>query len=566
MNTSHRLRAALMLGMACSAAPALAAPAAVQFPDGVLPPPVSAPRARYFQHNPSALAALAARLPRAEGAQGNAEATPPAAGPWTNLPAAPAAVTNPLLLTDGTVLVQQNNGPGIYRLTPDAMGNYATGSWSTLAPLPKAQGRVYAPLYHASAVLPDGRVIFEGGEYNGGGSEVFTNQGAIYDPVANLWTAVAPPAGAAWKKIGDAQSVVLADGLFMLASCCANPAADALLNPKTLTWLKAAAPNAGGAYQDEQGYTLLPNHDVLTIDIWTLYASGGNADNAERYVPAQKTWVSAGTTPVPLADPVACGNYEIGPAVLRANGDVVAFGGNTGCVTGAATDPTAIYAGLKNSWSAGPSLPSSCGTSGTLPCTMADAPAALLPDGNILIAASAGYGLTPAHFFELSPANVFTQVTAAATAQARSSYNYTFLLLPSGQVLVTDQGRVPELYTPTGAPLAGAAPVITSVPATLSPGTAYTVAGSQLGGVSAGAYYGDDAQSATNYPIVRVTNSASGVVTYARSYDFTQMSLTPGAKSSASFVLPAGTPAGAATLQLIANGVASAPVAVTIVN
>ena len=82
---------------------------------------------------------------------------------------------------------------------------------------------VYSPLYYASAVLPDGRFVMIGGEYNytydyvlnDQSGEVWTSQGAIYDPVANSWTCIAPPSG--WTEIGDAQSVVLPDGTFMIA-------------------------------------------------------------------------------------------------------------------------------------------------------------------------------------------------------------------------------------------------------------------------------------------------------------------------------------------------------------
>ena len=45
----------------------------------------------------------------------------------------------------------------------------------------------YAPLYFASQVLIDGRVLVEGGEYNFLNQDE-TNLGAIYDPVKNKWT------------------------------------------------------------------------------------------------------------------------------------------------------------------------------------------------------------------------------------------------------------------------------------------------------------------------------------------------------------------------------------------
>ena len=110
-----------------------------------------------------------------------------------------------------------------WKLTPDEFGSYVNGTWTQLASLPDG----YSPLYHASAVLPDGRVIIEGGEYifsNGVFNPVWSDQGAIYDPLANTWTSVAPPPffggfGPFPRTIGDAQSVVLFDGTFMLANC-----------------------------------------------------------------------------------------------------------------------------------------------------------------------------------------------------------------------------------------------------------------------------------------------------------------------------------------------------------
>ena len=66
--------------------------------------------------------------------------------------------------------------------------------------------------------------------------------GAIYDPLANTWTPVAPPAG--WMTIGDAQSVVLANGAYMQANCCTTQAA--LLDPHTLTW----TPTGSGKFND----------------------------------------------------------------------------------------------------------------------------------------------------------------------------------------------------------------------------------------------------------------------------------------------------------------------------
>ena len=212
---------------------------------------------------------------------------------------------------------------------------------------------------------------------------------------------------------GDAPSVVLANGTYMLASCCANPSVNALFNASNLTWSSTGAPSS---YQNEQGYTLLPDGGVLTINV-------RSPPHTQKYDPVSNTWSSAADTPVSLIDPSACGNHEIGPAVLRADGTVVAFGGNTGCSAGGSQpDPTAIYNSANNTWIQGPDVP----TIGSRTDDLADAPAALLPNGNILFAASPGFGEAPTHFFEFTSANTITQVADPySTLRALAPSNIT---------------------------------------------------------------------------------------------------------------------------------------------
>src|SRR5579862_1078126 len=81
--------------------------------------------------------------------------------PLKNQPPFPGPF-NSYLLTDGTIMVQDNDASDWWRLTPDINGNYINGTWTQLASLPST----YGPLYYASAVLSDGRLIIEGGEYN----------------------------------------------------------------------------------------------------------------------------------------------------------------------------------------------------------------------------------------------------------------------------------------------------------------------------------------------------------------------------------------------------------------
>jgi hypothetical protein len=214
-----------------------------------------------------------------------------------------------------------------------------------------------------------------------------------------------------------------------------------------------------------------------------------------------------------------------------------------------------------NTWVKGPNVPAIGGKYYTL----ADAPAAMLPNGNILFAASPGYAKSPTHFFEFTSANVIDQVADDVYfASTSSSYYYNFLVLPTGQVLATDFSSYVEIYTPTGSPAASWAPTITSAPSCVVPGASYILNGTQLNGLSQGASYGDDVQGATNYPLVSIVNSATAHVFYRRTSGFSTMSIASGQAGSTNFQVAAGTPIGAGTLYVTANGIRSAGKAVTV--
>jgi len=542
------------------------------------PHPLSYPRAQYLLTHPQEWKQFLSKLgqnPAAAPEPTRQAQSPTAGGSWKAVRTAPGPLVNPLLLTDGTVIVSNANTPQWYKLTPDDHGNYQNGTWSEIATLPVIDGTQYDPLYHSSAVLPDGRVIIMGGEYNMG-NPVWTNMGAIYDPGVNKWTSVPPPPGWSYFTngtgvIGDSESVVLADGTFMQAGCCLLPDGNALFEPTGLAWNNTGAPRLGNFYQDEQGYNLLPDGKVLTLDIWTYFdfntgIATANPTNAEVYEPKSGLWVSAGNTPVSLVDPYQCGNYEIGPAVLRPDGSLVAFGGNTGCAAAASgADPTAIYDTKSGHWRAGPDIPAVCGIEGNEYCSLADAPAALLPNGNILFAASSGYGDPPTHFFEFNPDDTITQVRDTEFfAGSSGAYYYNFVELPNGQILATDFSQSAEVYTPAGKHDPNWEPKITGYPRSVKPGDYYKISGTQFNGLSQGADYGDDYQSATNYPIVRITNDATGHVFYARTEHHSTMSIAPGSYCATTFAVPKKIETGPSKLVVIANGIPSANVAITV--
>jgi hypothetical protein len=446
-----------------------------------------------------------------------------------------------LLLTDGTVMVH-DGGQAWWRLTPDLNGSYVNGTWSQLASLPSN----YSPLYYASAVLRDGRVIVEGGEYNFG-QFAWTNLGAIYDPKANQWTSVSPPTG--WNTIGDAQNVVLPNGKFLLANCCTTEIA--ILDPRTLTWTEVGTGKADS--NNEEGWTLLPDSTVLTVDA----NNTGDLTHAEKYVPQAGKWISAGSTIVKLPDTNSdgSGSHELGPAVLRPDGTVFATG---------ATGHTSIYHPPPNrrdpgTWVPGPDFPLLNGRQ----LDIADGPASLLPSGNVLCAASPGIFLRPTRFFEFDGTNL-VEVPATPNAPRKTSFEGRMLLLPTGQVLVTDGSSDVEIYTAAGNPDPAWAPTISQAPAQIKAGSAFPISGIHFNGFSEAVAYGDDASAATNYPLVRITNQATGHVFYARTHDHSRMGVASPALVFTRFDVPAGIELGASDLVVVANGIASDPVTVTV--
>ena len=530
-------------------------------PLGVVPPRLAYSIGQYYKQHPAAWRQYLSQLPSApHGPAGPPEPAQPSGpgnsptGSWAAIagPAGVSGLSAQQLLTDGTVIVHSLCTQNWYKLTPNINGSYVAGTWTQIASLQSG----YTPLYFAQAVLPDGRFIINGGEYIAC-QAVWTTLGAIYDPVANSWTPVSPPSG--WSHIGDAQSVIRADGTYMLANCCSQQ--QALLNASTLTWTATGTGKFDSDVNDEEGWTLLPDGTVLTVDAYN--GTGTCGSNTERYNPGTGAWTSAGNTPVQQAD---CNgsppSYELGPAVLRYNNTVVAFGGRANVV-----DPTAFFDLSTNTWSAGPNVP----TIGGVNYTLADAPAVLLPSGNVLFAA-APFGndmwMTPTHFFVLDGStNAITQEPDTGDSAGTVSFQWSFLILPTGQIMATNQGSNVWIYSPSGTFNSAWQPVISSLSSTtLAPGNSYTVSGSQLNGLSQGAAYGDDVQSATNFPIVRITNDGTSHVFYARSFGPSNSSIAPGVAVTAHFqVPPSGSiETGASHLVVIANGIPSASVAVTV--
>lgn len=449
------------------------------------------------------------------------------AGTWTALKKQPAfAVGTMLLLTDGTVMVQEAGGKNWWRLSPDATGDYINGALTPLAPMKHSR------LYFASAVLADGRVFVAGGEYSDAGGDL--NAAEIYDPVLNFWKDLPTPSG--WTNIGDAPCCVLPDGKLLLGSI--NTTATAIFDPVSETW-SAGASKADAS--SEETWTLLPDQSVLAPEC-------SAHPNTEKYLAPADKWVSAGATPVDL---VQASSIEIGPAILLNDGRVLALG---------ASGHTAIYtppaqANDPGTWAAGPGFPKD--SNGNL-MEPKDAPAALLPNGRVLCCAGpAGEGgsfPSPTQFFECD-ASTLTTVPNPPN-NGGPPYVGRLLLIPTGQVLFGASSGDIEVYTPDGSPIEDWRPTITSAPAFIRAGRTYSIFGRQLNGLSQAVSYGDDATMATNYPLVRL--EGGGKVIYCRTFDHSTMGVATGTTTeSTSFKVPASVATGSYRLCLVANGISS---------
>jgi len=483
-----------------------------------------------------------------------------------------------ILLTDGSVLIQGDpnatavvNGASgaalFYRLTPDVSGSYANGTWTQISSPPAG----YAPYAGCSAVLADGRVVFVGGEYNQNNYSIpfapsaLTNMSAVYDPVADKWTMIPPPPGVPY--IGDVPCVISPTGQLIFGLKLGTTMWS--LDPGTLTW--SQLPSSGKADNfAEEGFTLLPSGAILTIDV-------GATPHAEHYAPTLGQWIADGSTPQSLTSPTdypngitygpaplqvvggltfgfgPTGTYfppgEIGPAILRPNGTVFA----TGSASAGQTGHTAIYTpgampSVAGTWVAGPDFPTGDNAG--------DSSAVLLPSGNVLVAGDS------AALYEFNGSTLTKTVAAPAGANPPP---VSLLPLPTGQTLVLVGGGSVQLYTPLGSPNAAWAPTITAPPTNLTRGMTYTLTGTKFNGLSQAASYGDELSSSTNFPIVRITNTASGHVFFARTHNHSTMAVATGSTPvSTMFDVPSGAEAGASTLVVIANGIASAGVSVTL--
>ena len=168
-----------------------------------------------------------------------------------------------------------------------------------------------------------------------------------------------------------------------------------LLNPSTYiysvdsnSWARAADKVYSSESSDEEGWTNMSGGLILTYDLFQSVATGQGY--AEVYDPLHNLWTgispadgtAGGILPV-LSSPAL--GYELGPVLRLQDGRAIVIGAN---------QHTALYDQKTNTWSAGPDihgvLSNPFGTIEHANFGADDAPAALMPNGHVLLAADAG--------------------------------------------------------------------------------------------------------------------------------------------------------------------------------
>ena len=484
--------------------------------------------------------------------------------PWKLMTTKPKPNNTPRnvwLLTNGKILVntsQDNQRVNWWTITPDVNGNYYNGTWEQIARIPdyNSDGN--------GAILHSGNFFVTGGEANFTDAGVFeadTNKTYIYNVSANTWSKVTPPNNGKgiWANISAPPFVELANGQIMIGNFSDRDPSSShesmLFDETTMKWTVTGTNKSG--MNSEAGLTLLPNDKVLTVN------TDGAGNTAEIYDPATGLWSKTGEIPAALS------NGEIGPALTLPSGKTLAQG---------ATGANALYDHMTNSWTAVPSFPK---LKNGMQLSAPDNASAILPNGNLLTASGFIARDTknmdimgPARYFEYDvPSNAWLPVIEDLMLPPSSSKStlIKMLPLPNGQIMVINSDANPgrgggiALYTSKGVPNPSWAPVVDKVSANaFTPGKSYTVSGKQLSGLTQGAQYGDEFENATNYPLVRIVNTGTHHVFYATTSGFSNTSIAPMAPSTFDFTIGKNFENGPSKMYVVANGIASKPIDVTI--
>ena len=437
-------------------------------------------------------------------------------------------------LKDGTVLVAGGIGGEDFLKSADIYFP-ALGTWTSVGSMNKARYR------HTATLLSSGKVLVVGGysPFGSFGGSVEDNTAELYDPATFTWSS----AGTLSGTRADHTATLLPNGKVLITGGTSNslPVATCeLYDPKTNKWSMAASLANARVYHTAE---LLPNGNVIVMG-----GLGDNATSCEVYNPGTNTWIAAASLNVPRA---------FAASTLLDTGKVLVCSGEVSA--GSAVTSAELYDPVANTWT----------LTGSMTTARLNHVATKLTNGKVLIEGGTIDALQVFASSEIYDPNTGSWSSTGNLATARTGHTAT--LLNNGQVLATGgNAKGPsnfssaELFTSGGDFESARQPIIatTNSPITIgSPiGGALQLTGSGFRG-NFEASGGSTSNSASNYPVVLITNNAT---------------------SQSRFILPKATqyfsdsnfqsiplvdfPGGDATVVVFTNGIASDPVTINIIG
>ncbi len=332
-------------------------------------------------------------------------------GSWTENPIAPMDFSRlyfeSQVLPDGRVWILGGEYSGPYldsNLAPSGqIWDPVANSWSNIPSYPAEVGgcfqvpvtsnanitagsNVITGIYSTDRLLPGWTVAGTG--IPSGATVVSVNSSTEVHISKNATTTgnvVLQFVGVPVACVGDEPSILVSRDKILVGNLLDN--STYIFSTATNTW-EFAANKVYNDPSDEEGWTKQPDGSVVTYDLFQSIAE--NTGYAEVYHPSTDAWTSIspadgtakGTLPV-LSSPAL--GYELGPVLRLQDGRVMVIGAN---------NLTALYTPSTNTWKAGPEifgkLSNAFGSIDHARFGADDAPAALMPNGHVLLAADAG--------------------------------------------------------------------------------------------------------------------------------------------------------------------------------
>lgn len=396
----------------------------------------------------------------------------------------------------------------------------------------------------------------------------------IYDAASNSWSAsgtkVYPDSSDEEGWTRTSEGMIVNYDLFY--SIVTNGAYAEEYNPATGMW-RSISPSVGTAKGTipqlsgtNIGYELGAS---LRLQDGRVLEIGATQHNAT-YNPTTNTWAAAPDT-IGTLNGIPCPfGSDDGPAAILPNGHVI-FAADAGIAgftsSGNTTAGSAVITGIPSTailqvyWPvSGDGIPGGAyivSVDSSSQVTISS-PATATENGDVI--SWGGTYSNPAELFDFDPGkNTITQVTSALpdpNLPYEGSYPTRMLILPTGQLLFSDDSAQLWVYTSSGQPDPVLRPLITNV--NYVGNGQFRLAGFQLDGQSAGAAYGDDDQMDANYPIIHMVDF-SGDVFYARSFNWSKIAVGNAGYETVDFTLnPAITP-GDYALIVSGAGISSFP-------